>query len=94
MVDVLEQGGGDADLKALRSEAERELAMGRGRPSERPTAASANGTRPASPPRPDDLALERSGGSSLPSQVPCRSGLGVGPSSITSPILQRSTFAL
>jgi tetratricopeptide (TPR) repeat protein len=84
-----EQPAPDADLNALRDEAERALTMSGGRaPRGTPP------TRPAAPPRPLDLALEPTGATSLPAQVPCRSGLGLGPSSIPAPILQRSTFAL
>lgn len=87
-----EQAAEDADLKALRSEAERALSMGTARPARahRRGASGAGDAAAPARPRPDDLALDVR----RPlEQAQCRPGLGVGPTSIPSPILQRSSFS-
>lgn len=85
------QGCGDADLKLLHDEAERELARaggaspGTGGLQERPVTSESHS---------NELALQQSGAAPRPAQTTCRSGQGFGPSGIPASILQRSTLAL
>jgi serine/threonine protein kinase/tetratricopeptide (TPR) repeat protein len=88
------QGAPDADLLVLRREAQRELAMGssqRDRASKRRMLV-ASGV-PNSPSYIAGLVVNSSPAPPSPAEVPCRSGRGLGPSSIASRILQRSSFS-
>jgi serine/threonine protein kinase/tetratricopeptide (TPR) repeat protein len=85
----------DADLHVLRREAQRELAMGATRRSisERPTRRRLLVTTGINQgPSPAGLIVDATASPVGALEIECRSGRGLGPSSIASRILQRSTF--